>query len=90
MANDGLIPGKDEEENFHDTIKWVSYSFRDPEGRDTIAHVGFKIPYPVIDFETSNIDFWDSIETIRIDDKTHPFYEKWKINMPRGQKGDSF
>ena len=90
IDNNGLIPGKDEEENFHDTIKWVSYSFRDSKGRDTVAHVGFKIPYPVIDFETSNIDFWDSIETIRIDDKTHPFYEKWKINMPRGQKGDSF
>ena len=90
IDNNGLIPGKDEEENFHDTIKWVSYSFRDSKGRDTVAHVGFKIPYPVIDFETSNIDFWDSIETIRIDDKTHPFYEKWKINIPRGQKGDSF
>lgn len=90
IDNDGLIPGKDEEENFYDTIKWVSYSFRDSKGKDTVAHVGFKIPYPVIDFETSNIDFWDSIETIRIDDKTHPFYEKWKINMPRGQKGDSF
>lgn len=90
IDNNGLIPGKDEEENFHDTIKWVSYSFRDSKGRDTVAHIGFKIPYPVIDFETSNIDFWDSIETIRIDDKTHPFYEKWKINMPRGQKGDSF
>ena len=25
-----------------------------------------------------------------MDDKTHPFYEKWKINIPRGQKGDSF
>lgn len=89
IANDELIPGKDEENNFHDTIKWVSYSFRDPEGRDTIAHVGFKIPYPVIDFEISSTDFWNSIETIRIDDKTHPFYEKWKINMPKGQKGDS-
>ena len=80
-----LIPGKD-----NDTIKWISYSLRDSEGRDTIAHVGFKIPYPVIDFETSNIDFWDSIGTTRTDDKTHPFYEKWKINIPRGQKGDSF
>lgn len=84
-----LIPGKDNN-TFNDTIKWISYSLRDSEGRDTIAHVGFKIPYPVIDFETSNIDFWDSIGTTRTDDKTHPFYEKWKINIPRGQKGDSF
>lgn len=91
----GLVPGKwvegpNDTIKFNDTIKWVSYSFRDRQGRDTIAHVGFKIPYPVIDFETSNIDFWDSIGTTRTDDKTHPFYEKWKINIPRGQKGDSF
>ena len=86
-----LIPGKDNN-NFNDTIKWISYSLRDSEGKDTVAHVGFKIPYPVIDFETSdtNINFWDDAGTERVDDKTHPFYEKWKISIPKGQKGDSF
>lgn len=83
----GLVPGKQGEE-FNDTIKWVSYSFRDPQGKDTIAHVGFQIPYPVIDFETINTDFWESLEIERTDNKTHPFYEKWKITIPRGQKGD--
>lgn len=90
----GLVPGKwvegpNDTIKFNDTIKWVSYSFRDPEGKDTIAHVGFQIPYPVIDFETENIDFWASSTATRIDDTKHPFYEKWKITMPKGQKGDS-
>ena len=84
----GLVPGKQGEE-FNDTIKWVSYSFRDPEGKDTIAHIGFQIPYPVIDFETTNTDFWKPLTITRTDDTKHPFYEKWKITMPRGQKGDS-
>ena len=84
-----LIPGKDNN-SFNDTIKWISYSLRDPEGKDTVAHVGFKIPYPVIDFETSNTDFWEPLTIERTDDKKHPFYEKWNITMPKGQKGDSF
>ena len=84
-----LIPGKDNN-SFNDTIKWISYSLRDLEGKDTVAHVGFKIPYPVIDFETSNTDFWEPLTIERTDDKKHPFYEKWNITMPRGQKGDSF
>lgn len=83
-----LIPGKDENNNFNDTIKWISYSLRDGQGNDTVAHIGFKIPYPVIDFETENTDFWEPLEIERTDDKTHPFYEKWKITIPRGQKGN--
>ena len=92
----GLVPGKWVEGpnndiiKFNDKIKWVSYSFRDSLGSDTIAHIGFKIPYPVIDFEIDNINFWSSINTVRTDDQTHPFYEKWKINIPKGQKGNSF
>jgi len=42
----------------------------------------------VIDFETENTDFWEPLEIERTDDKTHPFYEKWKITIPRGQKGN--
>lgn len=84
----GLVPGKQGEE-FNDTIKWVSYSFRDLQGKDTIAHIGFQIPYPVIDFETTNTDFWKPLTITRTDDTKHPFYEKWKITIPKGQKGNS-
>ena len=92
VANQDLIPGKinvNEEDFFNDTIKWVSYSMRKPGGNDTIVKIGFKIPYPVIDFETENLAFWQTAQPQRIDDETHPFYEKWKIKVPRGQKGDS-
>lgn len=87
-----LIPGKyiqNNTENFNDTIQWISYSLRDGQGKDTTAHIGFKIPYPVIDFETENTDFWASSTATRIDNTEHPFYEKWKITIPKGQKGDS-
>ena len=84
-----LVPGKDNNNNFNDTIKWISYSLRDGQGNDTTAHIGFKIPYPVIDFETENTDFWEPVTITRTDDTEHPFYEKWKITMPKGQKGNS-
>lgn len=88
LNNEELIPGKDGN-TFNDSIKWVSYSIRDDQGKDTIAYIGFKIPYPIIDFETSNINFYESTQAERIDEGNHPFYEKWKINIPKGQKGDS-
>ena len=93
IANGGLVPGKDEENNFYDTIKWVSYSFRDSKGRDTIAHVGFQIPYPVIDFVSESGNFYEQPSVTPVqneDEQTHPFYKKWKISIPKGQKGDSF
>ena len=89
IINEDLVPGKTRINNqdvFNDTIKWVSYSVRKPDGNDTTVEIGFKIPYPVIDFETSNIAFWQTAQPQRTDDKSHPFYEKWKINIPCGQK----
>ena len=93
IDNGGLVPGKDGEDNFHDTIKWVSYSFRDSKGRDTIAHVGFQIPYPVIDFVSESGNFYEQPSVIPVqneDEQNHLFYKKWKISIPKGQKGDSF
>ncbi len=92
IDNGGLIPGKDKEENFHDTIKWVSYSFRDPQGRDTIAHVGFQIPYPVIDFVSESGNFYEQPQVTPVpneDEQNHPFYKKWKLKIPKGQRGNS-
>lgn len=92
IANGGLIPGKDEEENFHDTIKWVSYSFRDQRGRDTIAHIGFQIPYPIINFISESGNFYEQPQVTPVpseDEQNHPFYKKWKLKIPKGQRGNS-
>lgn len=93
-----LIAGKDQNGNFNDTIQWAYCSVRDIDNNDTTAYIGFKIPYPVIEFETSMVSPYNQDKTIndnhnisinRADDTTHPFYEKWHINIPKGIKGDS-
>lgn len=102
-TNPGIIPGKDEEGNFHDNIEWVCFSIRnDQYGDDTQAYIGFKFPYLVTQMQTSQVEPYDTNgdiadmsnisrvlgvnETIN----THPYYNKWHLNIPKGVKGDTF
>lgn len=102
--NPGLIPGKyEEQENneivtkYNDSIEWYCTSVRnDDYGDDTEAYIGFKFPYLVTQMQTSqvipynengNIDDMSNIE--RVDDGSHPYYNKWHLNIPKGVKGDT-
>ncbi len=91
-----LVPGKIDDEHYNDSISWACYSVRDEEGEDTTAYVGFIFPYTVIDFESSAVEpyksgnYSDTSSVTRQDDREHPFYEKWHINIPNGIKGDAF
>ena len=103
--NPGLIPGKYEtEENneveirYNDSIQWYCTSVRnDNYGDDTQAYIGFKFPYLVTQMVTSQVEPYDENGNIddmsdiyREDDKTHPYYNKWHLNIPKGVKGDTF
>lgn len=94
ITNDSLIPGKSGN-SYNDGIQWAAYSVKDSNGTESIAYVGFKIPYTVIDFSTTavapyrNGTYTDTSSTTRTDSGTHPFYEHWNINIPKGIKGDS-
>lgn len=101
ISNNGLIPGKYSDENnnsvYNDTINWKSFTIRKSDNSESTAYVGLQIPYPVIEFETSLIEpydqenkYKDTSDATRIDDGSHPFYEKWHIKIPEGIKGDSF
>lgn len=90
LNNNTLVPGKDGN-TFNDKIKWNSFSIREQNGTIATAFIGFTIPYPVFDFEINTIDYWENSNVVK--DETagnHPFYNKWNINIPKGQKGDSF
>ena len=93
-ANNSLIPGKSGN-SYNDGIQWAAYSVKDPNGTESTAYVGFKFPYPVIDFSTTavtpyrNGTYTDTSSATRTDSGTHPFYEHWNINIPKGIKGDS-
>ena len=94
-TNEGLVPGKYIDPNtgvvsYNDDINWVYCSVRNENDSDSIAHVGFSFPYPVIDYVVETLPDFEDMTLTRIDDQTHPFYEKWKLSLPKGAKGDSF
>ena len=96
-----LVPGKTDDGSFNDDIEWAYCSVRDENGIDTTAYIGFRFPYLVAEFEASSVEAYynrDSEEANfnntdlikRTDNKDHPYYEHWKISVPKGIKGDTF
>lgn len=92
--NEGLVPGsyiENGERKWNDKISWVSVCIRDSNQTDAKTYVGFKIPYTVFDFTAETVDSTEPASIIRDEESNgHPFFEKWKINVPRGFRGDSF
>ena len=96
-----IIPGKYVEPGtgiikYNDKITWAYCSVRDMNSHESTAHIGFKFPYTVIDYTTTSVstyrngNYADTSAATRIDDGSHPFYEKWNISIPKGVKGDAF
>lgn len=104
LNNENLVPGKYEEENenneleqyFNDEIVWKSCSIRSADNSETNAYIGFQIPYPVFDFEAEQVSPYlannkinsKKIQLSRIDNNDHPFYQKWRFEIPKATKGD--
>lgn len=105
---DGLVPGKDDQGNYHDNIRYVSFNYRNLEGELTSAAFGFEFPYMVQELNgikrspyytvDDDIPAGSAVGDLlpadfnfveRIDDKSHPFFEEWQLNIPKGIKGDS-
>ena len=95
-TNKSLVPGyyTDEEGNpvYNDSIKWVYTNVISEDGTSSKTYVGFTFPYSIVDFEASLVDKNDENNPVikRIDDGAHPFYNKWSLKIPRGEKGNSF
>jgi len=91
-----LVPGKTGSGTFNDAITWACCSIRNENDEDATAYIGFTFPYTVIDYETGWIEpyvagrYADTSSATRVDDGTHPFFEKWHINVPKGVKGNAF
>lgn len=84
-----LMPGKDGD-TYNDSIKWAYCSVTNPDGTDTISYIGFQIPYTVIEYEADSVDTHYTGTLIeREDTSDHPFYEKWKVHIPKGVKGNT-
>lgn len=96
LANANLVPGKNGT-TYNDSIDWVSVSLRQVDGSDATAYIGFKVPYLVNEFITSQVSpynsstgaYQDNSSISKVDDGSHPFYNRWRVNIPRGIKGNS-
>lgn len=94
---DVLVPGKDENGNFNDNIKYTWCNIReDNADSDSWFYVGWQIPYLTVDYDIHTNSPYnaqgvreDKSTIVRADDKTHPFYEQWDIGLPHGIKGDA-
>ena len=86
-ADGNIVPGKYIEAGsgivkYNDKITWAYCSVRDMNSHESTAHVGFKFPYTVIDYTTTSVstyengNYADTSAATRIDDGSHPFYEK--------------
>lgn len=93
-----LVPGKTDDGEFNDEILWTWCNIRKPnQESDSWFYVGFTIPYLVTEYQTHTMSQYDGSGNIvsnpteidRVDDKSHPFYQKWDIGLPKGIKGDA-
>ena len=96
-----LVPGKYTEggtTKYNDTIKYTWINIRkDNNSSDSWFYVGMTFPYTVIDYNVHQVSQYDEIGNLkqdatdvkRVDDLTHPYYEKWDFGIPKGIKGDT-
>ena len=100
-VNHGIIPGKYVDNGitkYNDTIKYTWVNIRkDNTTSDSWFYVGMSFPYTVIDYAVHQVSQYDEAGNLkqdatnikRVDDLTHPYYEKWDFGIPKGIKGDT-
>lgn len=83
-----LVPGLKEDGSFNDDIilKWENK--KDEIGNIIDYHIGVKFPYLVQEVE-GDFNAYNEPKVERIDDKQHPYYNKWKFTIPKGKQGVS-
>lgn len=100
--NNQLVPGKDDEDNFNDAVKYTWVNILPPDGTNNTSYVylGFEIPYPVFNLSTETVNYTQSASITRTSkniegdieegsqsDSIHPFYWAWNLQIPRGIRG---
>lgn len=84
-----MVPGKDGD-TYNDDIKYAYANMKDIYGNVEKYLIGFRFPYLILEFESEPGDAYRPAAITRVDDKSHPFYEKWKVTIPASKKGNSF
>lgn len=101
ISDGNIVLGKDVQDGvdvYNDSIEWNYLWMRDSNNVDTVVLFGFKFPCLVIDFVSTPTTQYDASgnrfipenTASRVDDGSHPFYEKWDVKSLTGIKGDAF
>lgn len=87
-----IIPGAEKVNgtytNFIDNIFFRYYFVMDEQNRRQIMRIGFKIPYPVFNFQVERINADEQPWIIKTDTGEHKFFHSWKVGLPIAVKGD--
>ena len=97
-----LIPGKyiddQGQAQYNDNVSYSWGYMRDEGGDLEKCLFGFTIPYHVTDFTSKSVDPYyhrsnqtknfENLDLIEEQPSEHPFYQQWKISIPKGKKGD--
>lgn len=85
-----IVPGRVGDE-FNDKIDYAWIDIRDESENLKTCLIGFKFPYLVLEFITSQIEPYNLPENLitRATDDTqeHPYYNKWHLKVPKGIHG---
>ena len=87
-----IVPGAEKVNgtytNFVDNIFFRYYFVMDEQNRRQIMRIGFKIPYPVFNFQVERINADEQPWIRKIDTGNHKFFHNWKVGLPIAVKGD--
>ena len=98
VNNNMIIPGKVHSEDgdvYNDNIRYTWVNIVDNTTGDntrSMVYLGFEIPYPSIDITTTAVDWDKEVSSTKRTGEgydEHPFYHSWKINIPRGIRGNA-
>lgn len=90
IGTESLVPGKTILGDFNDSISWASYVLLDENNKKSTVFLGFKIPYLSLELVAQSGSAYSEAVATREDDGTHPFYNQYRIYIPKGKKGKSF
>lgn len=90
-ANIQMVPGKDTNGNYHDTIRYTWCNVRrrlDGKNDDAWVYLGFEIPYTIYNVQGHEENYtYNGDIFINNSDSNHPFYKQYDFHIPRGTRG---
>lgn len=90
-ANIQMVPGKDTNGNYHDTIRYTWCNVRrrlDGKDDDAWVYLGFEIPYTIYEVQGHEENYtYNGDVFINNSNSNHPFYKQYDFHIPRGTRG---